>query len=113
MPKYLINLNLPSRFSIWNTEEYILQKDINDESTDEQIWQYALQNNLTIITKDSDFATKIILKNPPPRVIHIRIGNMKMNEFHQYITSIWADVLLQSANYKLIRVFRNRLEVIA
>ena len=53
------------------------QKDINDEWSDEKIWIYAKENNLTIISLDSDFSNKIIMSSPPPKVIHIRFGNIK------------------------------------
>jgi len=45
MKKYLIDVNLPYYFSLWNKEDFIYQKDINDEWTDEQIWDYALRTN--------------------------------------------------------------------
>ena len=73
MKRFLIDVNLPYYFSLWNNEEFIHQKDIDDEWTDEKIWNYARQNNLTIITKDSDFSHRIILNSPPPKVIHIRL----------------------------------------
>jgi predicted nuclease of predicted toxin-antitoxin system len=82
MVKYLIDVNLPYYFSLWNSEPFIHQKDINDQSSGEEIWQYAENNNLTIITKDVNFSNKILLHEPPPKVIHIRFGNMKMNEFY-------------------------------
>ena len=78
MAKYLIDVNLPYYFSLWNTSEYLHQKDIDDMWLDEQIWEYAKENDLTIISKDSDFANRILLKNPPPKVIHIKLGNMKI-----------------------------------
>jgi predicted nuclease of predicted toxin-antitoxin system len=77
MPSSLIDVNLPYYFSIWNTDEFIHQKDINDEWSDEKIWNYTKENNLTIISKDSDFSNKIIMSSPPPKVLHIRFGNMK------------------------------------
>jgi len=83
MAKYLIDVNLPYRFSLSKSDKYIHQTDIGDEWTDEQIWNYAEENNLTIITKDSDFSNRIIFHQPPPKVIHIRFGNMKMRDFLQ------------------------------
>ena len=86
MSKFLIDANLPHYFSLWNNPDFIHLKDINDEWTDEQVWVYAKENNLTIITKDSDFSNKIKLKNSPPKVIHMRFGNMKMYPFFDSIT---------------------------
>jgi len=110
MPKYLIDVNLPYRFSIWNSPEFTHQKDINDEWSDEQIWGYAKSNNLTIVTKDSDFASKMIFRNPPPRVVHIKFGNMKMKEFHSLTTAVWNEIAEASEKYKLVTVFKDRIE---
>ncbi|RZJ99256.1 MAG: hypothetical protein EOO46_22690 [Flavobacterium sp.] len=110
MAKFLIDVNLPYYFSLWNSDEYIHQKDIDDEWTDEQIWNYAKTNNLTIITKDSDFSNKIVLREPPPKIIHIRIGNMKMKEFFETVSKLWADVLQLNEEFKLVNVFKDRIE---
>lgn len=112
MAKYLIDVNLPYRFSLWKSADYVHQIDINDEWTDERIWNYAKENNLTIITKDSDFSNRIIFHESPPKVIHIRFGNMKMREFFTVTTAIWNDVIDLSENHKLVNVFRDRIEAI-
>jgi predicted nuclease of predicted toxin-antitoxin system len=112
MPEYLIDVNLPYRFSLWKGEDFIHQIDINDEWTDEQIWDYATQNNLTIITKDSDFSNRIIFHKPPPKVIHIRFGNMKMREFFTIMTTTWNDITELNQTHKLVNVFRDRIEAI-
>lgn len=110
MSKYLIDVNLPSRFSVWASDEYEHVVHINDELKDSEIWEYAKENSLTIVTKDTDFSDMIMLNNPPPRVIHIKIGNMKIREFHQLITRVWGDVCAMSEDYKLIRVYSNKIE---
>ena len=110
MSKYLIDVNLPSRFSVWVSDEYEHVVHINDELKDSEIWEYAKENSLTIVTKDTDFSDMIMLNNPPPRVIHIKIGNMKMREFHQLITKVWDDVCTMSEDFKLIRVYSNKIE---
>jgi predicted nuclease of predicted toxin-antitoxin system len=110
MTKYLIDANLPYYFSKWNKSDYVHQRDIGDSWTDEQIWDYAKVNNLTIITKDADFSHKIIFKEPPPKVIHIKIGNMKLKDFLNTLSPIWDKVLNLNENYKLVNVFIDRLE---
>lgn len=63
MAKYLIDVNLPRRSSLWNSDDYIHQYDIADEWTGTQIWNYAKENSLTIVTKDADFSNRIIFTN--------------------------------------------------
>ena len=92
MPKYLIDVNLPYYFSLWNTPDFIHQKDINDEWSDDMIWQYAKENNLIVVTKDKDFSIKQLMNGAPPKVIHIRFGNVNMKTFFQIIISCWNDV---------------------
>ena len=112
MAKFLIDVNLPYYFSLWNTNEYIHQRDIDDEWKDGQIWQYAKLHDLTIISKDSDFSNRILLQEPPPKIIHIRFGNMKMKEFFGTINKVWHEVILLNETHKLVNVFRDRIEAI-
>lgn len=60
MKEFLIDVNLPYLFSHWSEEKYIHQRDIDPKLSDKSIWQYAERHNLTIVTKDADFAYRII-----------------------------------------------------
>jgi predicted nuclease of predicted toxin-antitoxin system len=112
MAKYLIDANLPYYFSLWASDDYIHVKDIDDEWTDSQIWQYAKERNLTIVTKDTDFSDRMLISEPPPRVIHIKLGNMKMREFHTIISSVWNETCELSSQFKLIRIFEKKIDAI-
>ena len=41
---------------------------------------------------------------------HIKLGNMKMKAFHNAIDTIWDEVLLMSKEYKLVRVYTDKIE---
>ena len=112
MAKYLIDVNLPYRFSLWKSDEYVHQIDIDDQWTDGQIWNYAKETDLTIVTKDADFSNRIIFHKPPPKVIHIRFGNMKMREFFSRMNAVWEDAIRLSESHKLVNVFKDRIEAI-
>lgn len=112
MAKYLVDVNLPYYFSLWKSDDFIFQRDINSSATDEEIWKYAQENNLTIITKDSDFSNKILLKTPPPKVVHIRTGNMKMKVFHDFLKKMWPEIIRLNQNHKMVSVFNDRIEAI-
>lgn len=42
---------------------------------DDEVWRYALDNGLTITSKDSDFHQRSLVQGHPPKVVWIRIGN--------------------------------------
>lgn len=112
MPKYIVDANLPYYFSLWRDEAYVHIIDINPQMKDSEIWQYAKQYNVTIITKDADFSHWVLFNHPPLRVIHIRLGNMKIKTLHQTLANIWDNVLQMSENHKLIRIYSDAIEAI-
>lgn len=108
-PKYLIDVNLPYYFSLWKGDEFIHQTDLGDTWSDEKIWTYARKHNLTVITKDSDFSHRILMSQPPPKVIHLKIGNMKLNQLHEFLTEHWDEILNLSENSRLVNVYEDKL----
>lgn len=112
MKKYLVDANLPSKIKVWRTDEFEFVNEINDEWTDGEIWAYAKQNNLTIVSKDSDFSHRIIISRPPPKIIHIKIGNMKLKDFNAMIENLWSKAEKISETHKLVNVFIERIEAV-
>ena len=45
------------------------------ESSDSQIWDYAIEINAVILTKDEDFAIRASVSKTPPSIVWVRIGN--------------------------------------
>ena len=110
MLRFLIDANLPYRFSLWNPEEFIHVVDLNDSWSDEEIWIYAKGKELTIVSKDVDFSNKIITALPPPRVIHLKVGNMRIQELHKFLNKNWKKISDTSKDYKLTNVYKTKIE---
>ena len=110
MPKYLIDVNLPTKFSLWNSENFVFVKDINPFLSDSDIWEYAILHNLTIVTKDRDFYERMLLNAPPPRVIHVRFGNLKMNSFFELMVHAWGIAIELSISHKLVLIYKDSVE---
>ena len=58
-----------------------------DTAEDSFVWEYAKDNDFTIVTKDSDFCELNLLRGFPPKVIWIRIGNCTTNDLESLIRS--------------------------
>ncbi len=112
MARYLIDVNLPYYFSIWRGEDYLHQRDLGDEWSDSRVWRFATEQALTIVSKDADFSARAMLQTPPPRVIHICLGNLRIRQFHQMISGAWQEICDLSEQHRLVRVFADRIEAI-
>jgi len=112
MPKFLIDENLPYNFSLWNSEDFIHIYDLKDIRTDTDIWNYAKNNNLIIVTKDADFLEMMLINEPPPKVVHLRIGNYKISELFYFLNRIWIEIENLVKDCKLINIYSDRIESI-
>ncbi len=113
MTRYLIDENLPYYFSLWNSKMFVHVNDLPSIKTDNEIWEYAKENDLIIVTKDSDFSNKIMYKSPPPKVIHIRYGNVRIQKFHEILVRNWGEIENEIKSHKLVNVFIDRIESIS
>lgn len=112
MLRFLVDANLPYYFLLWRSNEFVHVFDLNDRWTDNELWDYAKKHHLTILTKDADFSNRILFSQPPPKVIHLRLGNLKMRDFFAHITKNWNDILSLNSQNKLVNVYLNRIEAI-
>jgi predicted nuclease of predicted toxin-antitoxin system len=48
-----------------------------ENAKDKEIWQYAKKNNYVIVTFDVDFVDLNVLYGHPPKIVWLRIGNIK------------------------------------
>jgi predicted nuclease of predicted toxin-antitoxin system len=88
--KLLLDQNL-SRFLIAGLDRYFVGSvhvgDIGlDRSTDREIWDWAGENDFTIVSKDSDFCGLASVFGPPPKVIWLRVGNASTDVISEVLT---------------------------
>lgn len=110
--RFLIDVNLPDRFSLWQGDNFIHVRNIDDEWSDTKIWEYAKDKDLIIVSKDADFSNRIIHMEPPPKVIHLRVGNLKIKQFHKFMNENWVLITELISTSKLVNVYIDRIEVI-
>lgn len=111
MAKYLIDANLPQYFSHWNSGDFIHVNEISTSLSDEEIWDYTKLHDLTIVTKDVDFS--LLASFDPakhPKVIHFRLGNMKLRVLHAFVAKNWNEIVDITENHTIINVYENKIE---
>jgi predicted nuclease of predicted toxin-antitoxin system len=113
MTRFLIDVNLPEHFSLWKGPGYLHVRSLNERWTDRKVWDYARRHDLVIVSKDADFSELAMLSTPPPRVVHIRFGNLKLRQFRAVLTRQWPWVQQNISRFRLIAIYADRIEAIA
>jgi predicted nuclease of predicted toxin-antitoxin system len=110
MKGFLFDENLPSRIQFLPSYPVISVATLGQNPTDTQIWDFAQQRELVIVSKDADFSERIILQTPPPWVVHLRFGNLKRKDFHALLARVWPKVETLLKTHKLVNVYADRVE---
>lgn len=110
--KFLVDVNLPKFFGFFNHANFFHVVDINPKMTDSQIWDYALSNEMVILTKDVDFYYRFLTSDQSPKVIYFQLGNMTLKELHQYFKNNWSEIVNHISGSSLIYAHRTYIQKI-
>ncbi|MCL2327731.1 MAG: DUF5615 family PIN-like protein [Bacteroidetes bacterium] len=80
---------LPDSFA---DSRHIRQVGLNDRN-DIEIWQFAKQNDFTIVTFDADFFDISVLKGFPPKIVWLRTGNMTTTEIAECMLLNYSNIV--------------------
>ncbi len=91
--KLLLDQNLPPSLK----RNYPGSQHVSDvgleTADDEVVWEYARDNEFTIISKDGDFQHLASKNGPPPKVIWLRVGNCRTSELAAILAGYQQDLL--------------------
>lgn len=110
MKGFLFDENLPQKILFSPTLPIVALSEVGANPTDSDVWEFARLRELIIITKDADFSDRIIIKSPPPWVVHLRFGNLRKKDFHVLLERVWPQIEILLKSHKLVNVYFDRLE---
>jgi predicted nuclease of predicted toxin-antitoxin system len=110
MNGFLFDENLPIKIQFMPSLPITHASSLGKSPSDTQIWQYAKENKLVIVTKDVDFSDRLMLDLAPPKVVHLRIGNMRKRNFHLFLAKVWEQIESLCIDSKLVNVYLDRIE---
>ncbi len=65
---------------------------------DPVVWGYAAKEGLVIVSKDSDFQQRAVLRGHPPKVVWVRLGNCSTTDVADLLRIRLADLLAFEAD---------------
>ena len=77
--KLLFDQNLSFKLVSTVTSAFPGSKHIRDfaltRESDDAIWSFAAENGFAVVSKNSDFMHRALLRGYPPKFIHLHVGN--------------------------------------
>ncbi|QEI41376.1 hypothetical protein BMF77_01961 [Dolichospermum sp. UHCC 0315A] len=110
MNGFLFDENLPTKIQFTPSLPIIHVSILGDSPSDTQIWEYAKEKELVIVTKDADFSDRLMVDLFPPKIVHLRFGNMRKREFHLFLAQVWPEIEMLVIDHKLINVYLDQIE---
>lgn len=110
---YLIDVNLPKYFRFFNQENCQFVADIDLQASDNFLWEYALTNNLIIVTKDTDFYNKFLTSENAPKIIYVRLGNVSLKQLYNYFENHWETCQKEIQSVRMLILHQDKLEIIS
>ena len=112
MKHLLIDENLPASLANLLPVPCSHATDIGQQPSDSELWRHARQHDWTILTRDTDFFDRIMLEGPPPKVIWVRLGNIRKADLESLLLRLWPAICKLLADADLIEVHPTALEAI-
>lgn len=112
MKHLLIDENLPASLARDLPIACSHATDIAQQPTDRELWIHARQHDWTILTRDTDFFDRIMLEGPPPKVIWIRLGNIRKAELVNLLLRLWPAICSLLTDSDLVEVHPTSLEAV-
>lgn len=113
MKGFLIDENLPARFTFVPSLPVVSSSQaISRSAGDSDLWEFAREKELAIVTKDADFSDRILVSVPPPWVVHLRFGNMRRRDFHALLARLWPRIEALLPEHKMVAVYADRIEAV-
>lgn len=100
--RFLVDVNLPKKFQFFNSNHFIHVVDINPVMKDKEIWDYAILNELVILTKDTDFYEMFLVNDIYPKVVFLKFGNLKISDLHLFFQKFWPSIVDRLENSSFI-----------
>jgi len=83
--------------------------EMGNKTPDEMINELAVERMATVVTKDADFYNTFILHRKPPKLVMVKVGNMRLKDVSKLFETSLPKIIDALAGYDLIELHRDKI----
>ncbi len=80
-----------------------------NNTSDEVITALAVEKNAIVISKDTDFYHKFLLKREPPKLVMVKVGNMRLRNLKVLFKTTLPLIIESLATHDLIELHQDKI----
>ena len=108
---FLVDANLPRNLTQFNSGAFHFVIDWGEGFPDRFIWDYAIKNDLIILTRDSDYFYWIIQAKVAPKVVYLKLQQLGRKELDEYFSLYWEEICALIEKHRMVIANINYLDV--
>ncbi len=114
--RFIVDEQLPNSLATWlhdqgyEAERMSALKD-GTRITDNEIISKSMQEKSIVISKDSDFFQRFLIKKEPHKLLYITTGNIKNSELLQLFSKNFESIVLDLQKHSVVEMNATRIIV--
>lgn len=111
--RFLVDAQLPPSLADWIAQRGFSASAVRvlglRESDDGSIFNFAMEQQWIVVTKDEDFVDRCLRIAGAPQVVWLRIGNCTNPRLFTIVEPLWAEIIKRLENGDMLVEVRERL----
>jgi len=83
---------------------------LGKQPSDGFLWKHCREHDWVILTRDTDFFDRLMLEGPPPKIVWVRLGNIRKSDLESLLMRRWPTITKLLQNADLVEVHSKALE---
>lgn len=114
--RFIIDAHLPNSLkAIFISHGYeaihVSELPNGNATSDQELTRYAGTDGV-IVSKDEDFYQSFLLHGKPPKLVHVKIGNMRLQQTTQLFKTVAPQIIQLLLKHDLIELFSDKIIVV-
>ncbi len=83
--------------------------EMGNKTPDEAINELAVERMATVVSKDADFYNTFLLHRKPPKLVMVKVGNMRLKELSALFEMSLPKIIDALGSYDLIELHQDKI----
>lgn len=112
--KFIVDAHFPKSICTYFIEQgheavHTSELPLGNDTEDNEILVIAVRDQATVISKDSDFYHSFLLYRKPPKLVVVKVGNMRLKEIRTLFKTQTVNIIEALSGHDLLELYPDKI----